>query len=99
MISAGRAGTTTTLNSGHGLSDTSSDPSLDLLGRYGYNGGGGFGQSPSVDTSAGSAKVGSYAVNRWGLYDTHGNVFELCLDWFGPYPTDATLVLFFSHYR
>ena len=86
---AGRAGTTTTLNSGHGLISASSDPHMDQVGRYEYNGGGGFGQSPSVDSSAGSAKVGSYMVNRWGLYDTHGNVFELCLDWIAAYPTNA----------
>ena len=85
-----RAGTTTHYNSGRNYvgEGLERDAAMDEVGRYWYNGGEGSDQG--CTTKHGTAAVGSYRPNAWGLYDMHGNAWEWCLDWHGDLADGAT---------
>jgi formylglycine-generating enzyme required for sulfatase activity len=70
---AGRAGTTTALNSGKNLTATGSCPNMSEVGWYWYNGGSGY--TRNGDTSVATAKVGSYLPNAWVRDEPR---FEIC---------------------
>ena len=68
---AARAGTSTVFSFGNCLSIKDAN----------YNGGVYFGCSSDGNAKRAIVPVGSYKPNQWGIYDMHGNIFEICQDW------------------
>ena len=78
-----RAGSTTSLNNGKDITAVDICQNLNELAWYSAN--------SFLKKENATHPVGEKTPNAWGLYDMHGNVSELCLDWFssdlGSYPS------------
>ena len=95
-----RAGTTAALSSGKNLSAMSNAVELAESARYAFNSGWAIDQYLSIadgavwteyncTTEKGTAVVGSYSQNPFGLYDMDGNVCEIALDVYANYLTQS----------
>jgi formylglycine-generating enzyme required for sulfatase activity/tRNA A-37 threonylcarbamoyl transferase component Bud32 len=72
-----RAGTTTAFY----LGNTITPAQANFHGNYTA------GKEPKSVYREQTTPVGSFPANSWGLCDMHGNAWEWCQDWYGPYPS------------
>jgi formylglycine-generating enzyme required for sulfatase activity len=76
-----RAGTTTPFYTGRCLGTDQAN----YDGNYPLKG------CPKGEFRQKTTPVGSFPSNPFGLYDMHGNVWEWCQDWHGPYPSEPVV--------
>ncbi|MGD9209460.1 MAG: formylglycine-generating enzyme family protein [Desulfobacteraceae bacterium] len=76
-----RAGTTTPFHFG----ETITTDQVNFNGNYPYNDG------LKGEYRKQTVTVKTFSCNSWGLYEMHGNVWEWCADWYGPYPKETVV--------